>query len=181
LRHLQIASDRFRLSPWTPPATECNITTMISRGDYHESKSIHHGGGFMNRSKSLGGCRVLASTAMLFGAVFTILLLPAYGQQEVAPTWYDPWAAPNAAVVPSAQPPGVVHASQAPVATHRYQQTARSLSPAPDARKFRVKATQVNQSGHNAARKSRGTPSGEAVLAGTDESAESVESSKKPL
>jgi len=44
--------------------------------------------------------------AMLFGAIFTILLLPAYGQQEVDPTWYDPWAAPTTAVVHPSQPPG---------------------------------------------------------------------------
>ena len=60
-------------------------------------------------SEGIGRSRVLASMAMLFGAIFTILLLPAYGQQEVDPTWYDPWAAPNAAVVHPAQPPAAIH------------------------------------------------------------------------
>ena len=90
----------------------------------------------MNGSKSIGRCRVLASMAMLFGAMFTILLLPAYGQQDVSPDWYDP--APNVAVVHPAQPAAVAHSSQLPAATHRYQQTVTSVSTAPDAGKVRV-------------------------------------------
>ena len=138
-----------------------------SRSNYRESKSAQNGGDSMTDSmtmimigsKAIGRSRVLASMAMLFGAIFTILLLPAYGQQEVDPTWYDPWAAPNAAVVHPAQPPAVVHLSQSPVATHRCQQTVRPLSPAADAGKFHVKDTQLDQNRHNADRKSGGTPS----------------------
>lgn len=118
-------------------------------------------------SKGISRCRVLASMAMLLGAIFTILLLPAYGQQEVDPTWYDPWAAPNTAVVPPSRPPAVVHtshSSQPPLATHRYQQTVRSVSPAPDAEKFRGKDTQLDQSRPTAARKSGGTPSADSGL-----------------
>jgi len=139
---------------------------ISSRSDYRESKSIHHGGDSMTTSGSKGirRSRVLAFSAMLFGAIFTILLLPAYGQQEVDPTWYDPWAAPNTAVVPPAQPPAVVHSYQPPVATQRHQQTVRSVSPDPDAGKFRGKDPQLDQSGHNAARKSGGTPSAESRL-----------------
>jgi hypothetical protein len=114
----------------------------------------------MNGSKSIGRCRVLASMAMLFGAMFTIWLLPAYGQQDVSPDWYDP--APNAAAVHSAQPVAVMHSSKPPVATHRYQQTVRSVSKAPDAGKHRVSDAQV-QSGHNPAQKSGGTTPGELV------------------
>jgi hypothetical protein len=114
----------------------------------------------MNGSKSIGWCRVLASMAMLSGAMFTILLLPAYGQQDVNPDWYD--AAPNAAVVHPAQAAAVAHSSQLPVATHRYQQTVTSVSTAPHAGKDRVKDAQL-QSGHNPARKSGGTQSGELV------------------
>lgn len=114
----------------------------------------------MNGSKAIGKCRVLASLATVVGAIFTILLLPAYGQQEVAPTWYDPWAAPQAAVIHSAQPPAAVHASKPPAAARRYRQTVRSLSPAPQAAKLRAK-THLDQSGQNAARKSGGTPSGD--------------------
>ena len=66
-----------------------------------------------SESRSSGRSRVPAFIAMLAGAIFTILLLPAYGQQEVDPTWYDPWAAPTAAAVHPAQPPAVVHSSPA--------------------------------------------------------------------
>ena len=117
-------------------------------------------------SKGIRRSRVLAFSAMLFGAIFTILLLPAYGQQEVDPTWYDPWAAPNTTVVHPPQPPAVVRSSQPPVATHRYQQTVKSVSPAPDAGKFRGKDTQLDQSGHSSARKSGGTPSADGRLPG---------------
>jgi hypothetical protein len=102
----------------------------------------------MNGSKLR--CRVLASMAMLSGAMFTILLLP---------DWYDP--APNAAAVHPAQP-GVAHSSQPPVATHRYQQTVRSASTAPSAGKHRVKDAQI-QGAHNPAQKSGEAPSGELV------------------
>lgn len=114
----------------------------------------------MSGSKGIGKCGVLGSLAMLLGAIFTIMLLPAYGQQEVAPTWYDPWAAPQAAAVHPAQPAAVVHASQPPAANQRYQQTAKSLSPVARAKKLSVKTT-LDQSAHNAARKSDGTPSGD--------------------
>ena len=110
--------------------------------------------------------RALASSAMLLGAIFTIFLLPAFGQQEVDPTWYDPWAAPHAAVVNSAQPPAVVYASQLPVATLHYQQTVKSVSQAPDAGKFRAQGRQLNQSRPSAVRKSVGTPSAETRLRG---------------
>ena len=116
-------------------------------------------------SKAIGRCRVPAFMAMLLGAIFTILLLPAYGQQEVDPTWYDPWPAPNTAAVPPAQPPAVVHSAQ-PVAAHRHQQTVRSMSPAPDTEKFRARDLQLDQSRHNAARKSGGTPSADNRLPG---------------
>jgi hypothetical protein len=114
----------------------------------------------MNGSKSTGRSRVLAYMAMLSGAMFTILLLPAYGQQDVSPDWYDP--APNVAVVHPAQPVAAMHSSKPPAATHRYQQTVSSGSAAPDAGKVRVKDAQL-QSGHNPARKSGGAQSGELV------------------
>ena len=62
----------------------------------------------MNRSKSSGRCRRLAMMATLFGAMLTAFLVPAYGQQEVDPTWYNPWV-PPAAVVQSAPQPSVHH------------------------------------------------------------------------
>jgi hypothetical protein len=117
---------------------------MISfRSDYGESKSVQNGGASMTTtmtmtttttttgSKGIGRSRVLASMAMLFGAIFTILLLPAYGQQEVDPTWYDP--APNtvANAVPSTGPNAVVvHSSQPAVAFHRHEVAVKSVSSA---------------------------------------------------
>ena len=117
-------------------------------------------------SKGIGRYRVVTSMAMLFGAIFTILLLPAYGQQEVDPAWYDPSATPNTAVVHPSQPAAVVPYSQSPVAAHRYQQTVRAVSPAPDAGKSRTKDTQIDQSRHNAAHQSGGNPSADRRLPG---------------
>jgi hypothetical protein len=109
----------------------------------------------MNGSRNIVRRRVLASIAMLCSAIFTILLVPAYAQQDVNPDWYDP--APNPAVVHAAQPPAVAHSSQLPIA--RFQPTSKSVSPAPSAAKLRVKDATLNQSGHNPARKSGEAPS----------------------
>ena len=140
---------------------------MISfRSDYDESKSVQNGGASMTTttttmttttgSRRIGRSRVLASMAMLLGAIFTILLLPAYGQQDVDPTWYDPWA-PAAAVVNTAQPPAVAHLAQSPLPTRQYLQADRSMTPTADAGKLRVKDSQ-GQSRHNAGHNDDGTP-----------------------
>jgi hypothetical protein len=42
--------------------------------------------------------RKLALDATLLGTVALALLLPAFAQQEMDPTWYDPWAKPAAHV-----------------------------------------------------------------------------------
>ena len=84
----------------------------------------------MNRSKGMRPCRVLAMTAMLFAAMVTTVPLPAYGQQEVDPTWYNPWAAPNTEVS---------HSSQQRAAIHRHQAALRSVSTTQGARKSRGK------------------------------------------
>jgi hypothetical protein len=125
--NLQIASYQFRPSPWTLPVSWCKMARMISSLPITaESKSIHHRGDSMNRSTNIRPRRFLALIAMLFG----VLLLPAYGQQEVDPTWYNPWAAPNTAVVQSSQPR---------VAIHRHQRTVRPVSSARVAGKVREK------------------------------------------
>jgi hypothetical protein len=111
----------------------------------------------MNRITGIGRRRLLASSAMIFGAMFTIMLLPAYGQQDVNPDWYDP--APNAAVVHPVQPPAVAHASQPAVATHQYQQKDASVSPAANVAKDRVKDVKLDQSGHSATHRSGRVPS----------------------
>jgi|SRR5580704_3743247 hypothetical protein len=111
------------------------------------------------------GCRALQSMAM-FGGFFVLLLVPAYGQQDINPTWYDP--APSAAVVHPAQPAAAVHSSQLPAAPHRNQQTAKALLPAPEA--AQLKNTKLDQSGHNAARKSTAVPSRELASVALPES-----------
>jgi len=84
----------------------------------------------MNSSKGIRPRRVLALIATLFAAMVTALMLPAYGQQEVDPTWYNPWTAPNTVVV---------HSSQPRVAVHRHQGKVKSVSSAQVAAKVRGK------------------------------------------
>ena len=103
----------------------------------------------MNGIKGTGR-RLLASMAMLSGAMF-IMLLPAYGQQEVNPDWYDP--TPNAAAVHAAQPAAAAQSSRPSVAIHQNQQTAKSLSLAANAAKPGVKNAKLDQRGRNVAHK----------------------------
>jgi hypothetical protein len=113
----------------------------------------------MNRSEVMPQNSALPYIAMLLAAILSILMLPAFGQQEVDPTWYDPWIAPNATAVNLAQPPAVVHSSQSPVAMNRGKQSAMFVSPAPNAVKVRAKDAQLDHRRHNAAHKSGGTSS----------------------
>ena len=108
----------------------------------------------MNDSKGIQQPRVTAFMAMLLGAIFTVLILPAYGQQEVDPSWYDPWT-PNATAVHPTQLAPAVQTSQ-PVANNRDHQPVTSVSSATDAIKVRGKGTQLIQSRHNAAQKRDG-------------------------
>jgi hypothetical protein len=62
--------------------------------------------------------RIVALVVSLLGTTFTAGLLPAYGQQEVDPTWHDPWAADR--VVLAHHPP------KAQASIHRHQGTGRS-------------------------------------------------------
>ena len=68
----------------------------------------------MNGSRNIERRRVPAFIAMLFGAIF-MMLLPAFGQQEVDPTWYDPWGAPNAVAVQSSRPQVAAHQHHAKI------------------------------------------------------------------
>ena len=95
----------------------------------------------MNGLKGIG-YRALASMAMLSGAMFTLLLVPAYAQQDVNPDWYDP--APSAAIAHPVQPAAV--ASQAPVTGQQLQQAAKSLSPAANTGKAHLKNARLGQS-----------------------------------
>jgi hypothetical protein len=107
------------------------------------------------------GCSVLTSTAMLFGAIFTLLLVPAYGQQDVNPDWYDP--APSAAVAHPVQPAAAAHSLQPAVAAHHFQQTAISTSPVATVGKVHLKDAALKQSGNNTVDKTAGAQSGRLV------------------
>jgi hypothetical protein len=87
----------------------------------------------MNRSRNFKPRKVLAWMALLFGVMVTTLL-PAYGQQEVNPTWFDPWPGPSAAVAQSS-----ARSPQPRAAIHRHQRVVRSVSAAPRAGKLRAK------------------------------------------
>jgi len=108
----------------------------------------------MKRSEVISQNSALPYIAMLLGAMLTILML-----QEVDPTWYDPWIAPNATVVNLAQPAAVIHSSQSPVATNQGKQSAMFVSHGPNAGKVRAKDAQLDHSRHNTAHKNGGTSS----------------------
>jgi hypothetical protein len=118
----------------------------------------------MKRSRINPQSRVTAFMAMLFGAIFTILLLPAYGQQEVDPTWYDPWT-PNA-VAHSAQPQTFAHPVQSSLSVEG-QQAARFASAAGNPANSQAKNTKLDQSRRNDAQKSARTPSSESSRGAT--------------
>jgi hypothetical protein len=86
----------------------------------------------MNRPRDISPRRVLTYIAMLAGAMVTTMLVPAYGQQEVAPDWYDPYAvtvpspAPSAAVAISARP--AIYSAQPAVAFHRHEAAVKSVA-----------------------------------------------------
>lgn len=101
----------------------------------------------MNGSIGIGRCKGVASLAILLGACFTI---SANAQQDVAPSWYDPWAAPNAAVAHPAQAPAVAHAAP-PLVQNRLQ--SGDKAPAPRAAKLRVKEPRIDPSPRNVAYK----------------------------
>jgi hypothetical protein len=110
-----------------------------------------------NGSTVMRGCKGLASLAILLGALFTIVLLPAYAQQDVAPSWYDPWAAPNIGIAHPAQPPAVAH-SVLPLVQNRLQ--LGDKAPAPRTARLRVKEPHLDPSFRNVADKRTETPSG---------------------
>jgi hypothetical protein len=56
----------------------------------------------MSSSKNITSFKRLAWIAALSGAMITTFSLSAFGQQEVDPTWYNPWPGSNTAVAQSA-------------------------------------------------------------------------------
>jgi hypothetical protein len=82
----------------------------------------------MNRSKDIRSCRAMAWIAVLLGAMLTSLALPAFGAQEVDPTWYDPWAVTSPAVVQSAQTAAAVPAHHKAVKSSSKKLVAKARS-----------------------------------------------------
>ncbi len=70
----------------------------------------------MKRSYRLKSRRVLALVA-LFGAMVTTMLSPAYAQQEVDPTWYNPWVSSSTAAVQTTQPKATEQVRKAKIKT----------------------------------------------------------------
>jgi hypothetical protein len=132
-------------------------TMISSRGGDSESKSVQNGGDSMKRSKNTNRSRNLMSAAILFAAIFTVLALPAFAQQEVDPTWYDP----SPAQVTSAHQSQAVAAdlsAQRFIATRGTQQTVVSASSAAASEKSSAKHAPLNQRRRNVALKTVATP-----------------------
>ena len=68
------------------------------------SKEISQAPDSTQGRRSVGPAGRKLKAALLAVTAILALLVPAYGQQEVDATWYDPWAASNKTVVHHAQP-----------------------------------------------------------------------------
>ena len=75
---------------------------------------INDGGSPVKKSTTPRVRRMSALMMMLSGLIMTVLMIPAYAQQEVSPTWFDPWGAPEAA---AAQPAKQAAKAQKPAAS----------------------------------------------------------------
>ena len=87
----------------------------------------------MNTSKAIEPSRVSVSVVTLVGWIITALLLPAYGQQEVDPTIFDPWVIPQSSVVVHSSPPRVAlpghQRTMGPVLSTRLQRNSAGNDP----------------------------------------------------
>jgi|GEM_PF-3194258 len=80
----------------------------------------------MTDSKCFRPFNIVTLIASLFGAMCTVWLLPAYGQQEVDPTWHDPWAAASKAPAhPPKAKPSVRRQGTARSGSSRFARKAR--------------------------------------------------------
>jgi len=78
-------------------------------------------------------CRTFTMTAILFGAV--VMSIPAFGQQEVDPSWYDPAPPATAAA----------HSSQQQAIAHKAQQKAKTMAASQHATKAQTKRAALSQ------------------------------------
>jgi hypothetical protein len=96
----------------------------------------------MRPSKAIKSRKVLAFMAVVLGAMLTTMLLPAYAQQEIDPTWYDPYAAHDAVakVAATTTPAAVaVHAPQPAMTFHRHESALKTASSVRRAAKLQEK------------------------------------------
>ena len=93
-----------------------------------ESGSTDDRGEFMNSKNNFGSCKRFAWIAVLTGAMVTTFSLAAFGQQEVDPTWYDPWAPNTTPVHRDVQPapPAAVQHHAKPKHASSYKRVAKT-------------------------------------------------------
>lgn len=94
----------------------------------------------MVQSKSSRPRKTLALIAMSFAMMFGSFLLPAYGQQEVSPDWFDPWAAQSAQVAQASQAPAAKSQSE------KHQAKVKSASTSQTVAKARAKKSKTRPS-----------------------------------
>ncbi len=103
--HLQIASDQFRPSPWTPPAIgwqnhDHDLFPLRLPRLKANSRTCFHAR--IDRYRTMQGPGIPGN---LIGRAIYGVAASGYAQQDVAPSWYDPWAAPQVLVAHPAQAP----------------------------------------------------------------------------
>ena len=85
----------------------------------------------MKQSRGIRLDRIILLKATLLAAMLVPALgLAVYAQQEVDPTWYDPWAT---------QTKVVVHPAKSPTHNREPRQNTSSVSPRSHSKKTRVK------------------------------------------
>ena len=70
--------------------------------------AIQHGGDEVFQDMNLARIFALKRPLLAVAAILT-LLVPVHGQQEVDPTWYDPWKAAGNTIVRHTQPVSYTH------------------------------------------------------------------------
>ncbi len=96
--------------------------------------------------KASSGCkpfRGLVRLAVLLSTVLTAGLVPVCGQQDVDPSWYDPWAATNPAHVHSPTAQTSVHLHPGKVGAGPLQFSRKTRGTAHDAVNIALRAAQT--------------------------------------
>jgi hypothetical protein len=76
--------------------------------------------------------KVIALKGTLLGAMaLQMLMIPAYGQQEVDPTWYNPWAATSKAAAQFTQAKSAEYKSQRTASAERLKSKKQARAKVP--------------------------------------------------